>query len=209
MFEITRQLVKIKSVVNVPEFNGESREHGCSVKVELTTDNTVLDDLERGLRQAYYEKDNGKTSVDAEGQEELSLPRQDLALTKRKLPGVVMPVRLINEMAGYGLVFHCGASPESEIKLSEVGLDKFAVDMQQGGTVLVTFAMYSKPGTDVQGRIDHMAQTEIEISLVPPATKQAELPINKTAKKKTRADKAESDPFESSDLAQDETRIDA
>jgi hypothetical protein len=211
MFEIDRELVKVRSVTNVPEFKGEKREHGCSVKFELQTDNTILDVLEPGLRKAFYEKDNGKPTTTPEGQDELPLPRQDLDLTKRKFPFVHMPLKIDKEFAGYKLVYHCGATEASEIKLGDVALSDFSVDLQKGGTVLVVFGTYSKPGADVQGRIDHMAQTQVEISLIPPDEKQPELASaeKKTTRKKTAAEKiAESgDPLAGSDLAQDHTRI--
>ena len=211
MFEIDRELVKVRSVTNVPEFKGEKREHGCSVKFELQTDNTILDVLEPGLRRAFYEKDNGKATTNNEGQDELPLPRQDLDLTKRKFPFVHMPLKIDKEFAGYKLVYHCGASQESEIHLAEVALSDFSVDLQKGGTVLVVFGTYSKPGADVQGLIYHMAQTPIEISLIPPAGTQGELvPADKKgSRKKSAAEKAGSsdDPFANSDLARDHTRI--
>jgi hypothetical protein len=211
MFQIDRELVKVRSVTNVPEFKGEKREHGCSVKFELQTDNTILDVLEPGLRRAFYEKDNGKATTNNEGQDELPLPRQDLDLTKRKFPFVHMPLKIDKEFAGYKLVYHCGATETSEIKLGDVALSDFSVDLQKGGTVLVVFGTYSKPGADVQGRIDHMAQTQIEISLIPPEEKQQELaPADKKgSRKKTAAEKAggSDDPFAGSDLAQDDTRI--
>lgn len=212
-FEIDQKLVKVRSVTNVPEFKGEKREHACSVKFEFQTDNTVLDVLEPGLRKAFYEKDNGKSQANDEGQGELSLPRQDLDLTQRKLPLVNMPLKLKKEMAGYRLVYHCGATETSQIKLAEVALSDFSVDLQPGGTVVVMFSTYSKPGADVQGRIDHMAQTEIEISLIAPEEKQPELKPegSKGSRKKTAAEKAggSEDPFAGSDLAQDDTRIKA
>ncbi|MET3631608.1 hypothetical protein [Burkholderia sp. 572] len=202
MFEIDRALVKVRSVTNVPEFKGEKREHACSVKYELQTDNTVLDVLEPGLRKAFYEKDTGKAKVNDDGQSELSLPRQDLDLTQRRLPLVHMPLKLKKDFAGYRLVYHCGATEASEIKLGEVQLSDFSVDLQPGGTVLVMFSSYSKPGADVQGRIDHMAQTEVEITLLPPEEKQTDL-VGKDGKntKKTAAEKAGDDPFAGSDLA--------
>lgn len=212
-FEIDQKLVKVRSVTNVPEFKGEKREHACSVKFEFQTDNTVLDVLEPGLSKAFYEKDNGKSQANDEGQGELSLPRQDLDLTQRKLPLVNMPLKLKKEMAGYRLVYHCGATETSQIKLAEVALSDFSVDLQPGGTVVVMFSTYSKPGADVQGRIDHMAQTEIEISLIAPEEKQPELKPegSKGSRKKTAAEKAggSEDPFAGSDLAQDDTRIKA
>ena len=65
----------------------------------------------------------------------------------------------------------------------------------------------------MQGRIDHMAQTEVEISLIAPEEKQQELkPADvKGTPKKTAAEKkgGSDDPFANSDLAQDDTRIEA
>lgn len=204
MFQIERKLIKVRAVTNVPEFKGEKREHACSVKFEFVTDNTILEQFEPGLRKAFYEKDTGKTKTAPDGQQEMPLPREDLDLTSRKLVGVQMPLKIKKEMAGYELVYHCGASEESFIKLGEVGLSDFSFDLQDGGSVLVVFNAYSKPSADVQGRIDHMAQTEIEVSLIAPTTKQAELAPSKP-KKKTAAEKigTDADPFAGSDLAHD------
>jgi len=201
MFAIDQKLIKVRSVTCVAEFKGDKRDHACSVKFEYQTDNTILDVLEPGLRKAFYEKDNGKTKTGDDGQQELSLPRQDLDLTSRKLLGINMPLKLKKEMAGYALVYHCGASEESFIKLGDVALSDFSLDLQPGGTVLVMFSAYSKPGADVQGRIDHMAQTEIEVTLTPPTEKQADLvEKSKPTKKKTRAEKADDDPFAGTDI---------
>lgn len=203
MFGIERKLIKVRSVTNVPEFKGEKREHACSVKFEYQIDNTILDILEPGLRKAFYEKDNGKPKTADDGQQEMALPREDLDLTSRKLAGVHMPLKIKKEMAGYALIYHCGASEESFIKLGDVSLSDFSLDLQPGGTVLVMFSAYSKPGADVQGRIDHLAQTEIEITLTPPTEKQADLVDKaKAPKKKTAAEKAggADDPFAGTDI---------
>lgn len=211
MFSIDQKLVKVRSVTCVAEFKGDRREHACSVKFEYKTDNTVLDELLPGLRRAFYERDNGKTKTGDDGQQEMSLPRQDLDLTSRKLVDVNMPLKIKKECAGYELIYHCGASEESFITLGEVALSDFSLDLQPGGTVLVVFGAYAKPEAAEQGRIDHMAQTEIEITLTPPTEKQPELTpaASGRGRKKTAAQKiAESgDPLAGSDLAQDHTRI--
>lgn len=201
MFDIDRKLVKVRAVTNVPEFKGEKREHACNVKFEFTTDNTVLDHFDVQLRKAFYEKDNGKAKANANGQQELSLPREDLDLTSRRLVGVQMPLKVKKEMAGYELIYHCGASEESFIKLGDVGLSDFSLDLQDGGSVLVVFSAYSKPTADVQGRIDHMAQTEIEITLRPPSVKQADLvdEASKASKGSKKKEKKSEDPFVDSD----------
>lgn len=210
MFRIPGKLVKVRSVTNVPEFKGEKREHGCSVKFEWQTDNTILDELEPGLRQAFYIKASGKPKANDDGQQEMSLPREDVDLNERRFESVQMPLKLKKEYADHELTYMCGASEQSKIKLTEVKLSDFSVDLQQGGSVLVMFSAYSKPGAEVQGRIDHMAQTEVEILLHPATKKQQDLIAEEQARapKKTRKDKASQDPFANSDLAQDDTRID-
>ncbi|KKJ05879.1 hypothetical protein XF14_16400 [Burkholderia gladioli] len=200
-----QKLVKVRSVTCVAEFKGDKREHACSVKFEYRTDNSILDVFDKSMLRAFYEKDSGKAKVSDDGQGELSLPRADVALTARKLLGISMPLKFKKDLPGYELVYHCGASDASKIKLIEVMLSDFQLDLQEGGGVLVIFSAYSKPGADVQGRIDHMAQTEIEVSLTPPSEKQPDL-ADKASKpaKKTAAEKAggADDPFAGSDLAQ-------
>lgn len=206
MFSIEQQLMKIRSVTTVAEFKGDGREHAQNVKLEWTTDNGVLAEFDPQLRSAFYQRDDGKQKVSAEGQGELSLPRQDVELTKLRIPFLQMPIKFKKEFAGYQIVYHCGASEQSNITLSDVELSDFSFDMKEGGTVLVVFNAYAKPNAVDQGRIDQMMQVECEVSLIPPTEKQAELVPEKRGRgrpKKTAAEKVEQegDPFEGSDLA--------
>lgn len=205
MISFDRKLVKIKKVTGVEEFKGEKRDYGCSVRIEWVAANTVLDEFDKHVRTAFYERDTGKSSANAEGQEELSLPRQDVELTKRKCINVETPLRFIKELDGYEITFHRGASEKSDIKLTEVKLDDFVADPQEGGSVLMGCNAYMKPAAEVRGFIDHMSKTEIEISLTPPTVKQAELVPTKAQKKKAAAEKigTDADPFAGSDLARD------
>lgn len=206
MFSIERKLVKIKSATTVAEFKGDKRDHGQSVKVEIMVDNTVLDELFPGLREAFYERDSGKAKNADTGQGELPVPRQDLALTSRKLILVNTPIKLKNEMAGYTLIYHFGATDKSEVMLNDVALSDFTVDPHDGGSCALGFAMYSKPTTDVQGKVDHCTQTEIEITLTPPTEAQVSLPLDKPGKTQK---KRGTDPFAGSDLAKDGSKIEA
>jgi hypothetical protein len=208
MLSIERKLVRIKKVTGVEEFKGDKRDYGCSVRIEWLADNTVLDFFDKDLRTAFYERDTGKAGANAEGQGELSLPRADVELTKRRCIHVETPLRLKKELDGYTIVFHRGATEKSDITLGEVHLDDFAVDPHDGGSVLMGCKAYMKPPVEQRGYIDHMAQTEIEITLTPPEAKQADMVDKvKAPKKKTAAEKADEDPFANSDLAQDESRI--
>ncbi|WP_333992681.1 hypothetical protein [Burkholderia orbicola] len=84
-------------------------------------------------------------------------------------------------------------------------LSEFSVDPQDGGSALIACNAYVKPTVQDRGYIDHMAQTEIEITLTPPVPKSPDL-VDKAQKptasmSKTAAEKADDDPFAGSDLA--------
>jgi len=211
MLSIERKLVRIKKVTGVEEFKGDKRDYGCSVRIEWVAPNTVLDFFDKDARPAFYERENGSATHDAEGQGELSLPRADVELTKRKCVFVETPIRFKKEFDGYTIVFHRGATEKSDISLSEVKLDDFTVDPHDGGSVLLGCNAYMKPPVEQRGYIDHMSKTEIEITLTPPEAKQEDM-LEKPARgrKKKAAEKVggSDDPFANSDLAQDDTRID-
>ncbi|MCW5141094.1 hypothetical protein [Burkholderia cenocepacia] len=205
MLSIDRKLVKVKKVTPVEEFKGDKRDYGCSVRIEWLTDNTVLDELDKHLRPAFYEKERAGPKATASPQQEMSLPRADVELTSRKCVNVHTPLKLKNEYDGYTIVFHRGATEKSEIKLGQVKLSEFSVDPQDGGSALIACNAYVKPTVQDRGYIDHMAQTEIEITLTPPAPKSPDL-VDKAQKPapgkgKTAAEKANDDPFAGSDLA--------
>lgn len=103
------------------------------------------------------------------------------------------------------IVFHRGATEASDIKLSEVHLSDFSSDPQEGGSCLNECSAYVKPAAEIRGFIDHMSQTEIEITLTPPgADGQGDLlaPPKGRANKKAAAKAGDApDQFEGSDLA--------
>lgn len=205
MLSIERKLVRIKKVTGVEEFKGDRRDYGCSVRIEWIAPNTVLDVFDKDARPAFYERDTGNPGTNDEGQGELSLPRADVELTKRKLIYIETPVRFKKEMDGYTIVFHRGATEKSDISLSEVKLDDFTADPHDGGSVLMGCNAYMKPPVEVRGYIDHMSKTEIEITLTPPAA-QPDL-VEKAGKpkrerKKTAAEKVggDDDPFAGTDI---------
>lgn len=158
------------------------------------------------MGHAFYERDSGKSGTNGEGQGELSLPRVDVELTKRRLIHIETPIRFVKELDGYTIVFHRGATEKSDIKLSEVKLDDFTADSHDGGLVLMGCNAYMKPPVEQRGYIDHMSKTEIEITLTPPESKQVDL-VDKATKKGGKNEGA--DPFAGSDLAKDDSKIEA
>lgn len=211
MLSIERKLVRIKKVTGVEEFKGDKRDYGCSVRIEWIAPNTVLDEFDKDARAAFYERDTGKPGANNEGQGELSLPRADVELTKRKMIYVETPIAFKKECEGYTIVFHRGATEKSDISLTEIKLDSFTADPHDGGSCLMSCNAYMKPPVEQRGYIDHMSKTEIEITLTPPSAEPDLVDKAKGSRKKTAAEKIaeEGDPLAGSDLAQDSTRIEA
>ncbi|WP_333992682.1 hypothetical protein [Burkholderia orbicola] len=96
MLSIDRKLVKVKKVTPVEEFKGDKRDYGCSVRIEWLTDNTQLNELDKHLRPAFYEKERAGSNATASPQQEMSLPRADVELTSRKCVNVHTPLKLKN-----------------------------------------------------------------------------------------------------------------
>ncbi|SAL59378.1 hypothetical protein AWB71_03275 [Caballeronia peredens] len=214
-FEMDRTLIKIVAVTPVPEFKGEKRDHGVSVTFERMFENTILDEFDPDLREALYKPEDGKPKLDDKGQESFTMPLKGVKLTARKCLSIQMPMKLRKDLAGWQVVYHRGASEQSDVKAGDVKFSDFTlVDACEGGSVMLRFKGYQKLQPEVQGYVDHMAQTEVECTFREPENKQTDLVEEadkkaKSAKKKTAAEKVggSDDPFANSDLAQDDTRI--
>lgn len=216
MLEMERKLIKIVAVQPVAEFKGDQRDHGISVTFERNFDNTVLDEFDADLLPTLYKEEDGSPKVDAKGQEGFTMPVQGVKLTARKCMWVPMPLKLRKELEDWQIVYHRGATPQSDIKALEVRFSDFVlVDACEGGTTPLRFKAYQKLPPELQGYVDHMAQTEVECTFLAPENKQTDLVDQarkaKAPKKKTAAEKIaeEGDPLAGSDLAQDSTRIEA
>jgi hypothetical protein len=176
-------------------------------------DNTVLDEFDPDLRPALYKKDNGKpgaaSSTDANGQGEISLPQQGVKLTTRKCMSIEMPIKLRKELLSWQVVYHRGASDASAIKAGDTKFTDFQLrEACEGGSVLLRWKVYQKFQPEVQGYVDHMAQTEVECTFRAPEKKQADLVDQAQGQKAAAGSKKKSaDPFAGSDLAKDDTKI--
>jgi hypothetical protein len=206
-FEMDRTLIKIVAVTPVPEFKGEKRDHGVSVTFERNFENTILDEFDADLRPALYKAEDGKPLENADGQGEMTLPVRGVKLTARKCLSIQMPLKLRKDLAGWQVVYHRGASEASDIKAGDVKFSDFTLqDACQGGTVVLRFKAYQKLSPEVQGYVDHMAQTEVECTFRAPEKKQEDLvdQANKGSRKdKKKGAPKPSDPFHGSDLATD------
>jgi hypothetical protein len=205
-FEMDCTLIKITAVTGVSEFKGEDRDRGCSVTFERMFENTILDEFDADLRPALYKAEDGKLKTDNDGQAEFAMPLEGIKLTARKCKTIQGPIKLNKTLAGWKIVYHYGADEKSAIKASDVRFSDFVLrEACEGGSCLLSFKAYQKLPPEVQGFVDHMAQTSVECTFKAPEDTQTDF-VNEQnrkkrgGKKKTAAEKADENPFANTDI---------
>jgi hypothetical protein len=208
--EMDRRLIKIIAVHPVAEFKGDQKDHGVSVTFERNFDNSVLNEFGDEMLPTLYKEEDGSAKVDEKGQGGLTIPMPGVKLTARKNLWIPMPMKLRKELENWQIVYHRGASEQSAITANDVKFSDFMlVDASEGGSCLTRFKAYQKLPPEVQGYVDHMAQTEVECTFRAPEKTQADLvdQANKASKKKkkTAAEKIaeEGDPLAGTEFARD------
>lgn len=193
MFSVQDQLAKIVSCTNVSEKHGKERVPAISIGLYLVGAATLLDQFDSALRPMLLRKSQptpGELPMEHDGLTELRFPfMRNLAWDRR--------------YAGYILRFHIGASGAEDVLLAECGLKDIRFVVQEGGSVGIGFKVTAHPKDEIDhGKVATRLQQEIIITLTPPDVMPTLF---------DQADDAddEIDPFASSDLAQDSTRIDA
>jgi len=192
MFHVSDHLCKIVSVTNVSEKHGKERIPAMSIGLYPVGGGELLDQFDSGLRAMLYRKPlptPGELPMEHDGMTELRFPFMRNLAWDRKY-------------AGYLLRFHIGATGVEDVLLAECGLKDIRFTTQEGGSVGVHFKVTAHPKDEVDhGKIATRLQQELMITLTPP-----DKPVDLFSGDGEQQDD-ERDPFENSDLAQDETRI--
>jgi hypothetical protein len=192
MFSVSNHLAKIVSVTNVSEKHGKERVPALSIGVYMVGPGSWLDMYDSALRTMLYRKPQptpGELPMDHDDLTELRFPFMRNLAWDRKY-------------AGYLVRFRIGASGSEDVLLAECGLKDIRFVAQEGGSVGIGFKVTAHPNTEIDhGKICVRLQQEIFIDLTPPDT----MPTLFDGQDEETDD--ERDPFEGSDLAQDETRI--
>jgi hypothetical protein len=195
MFAVKDQLAKIVSCTNVSEKHGKERVPALSVGFYLVDASAMLDHFDASLRGMLYRKPQptpGELSMDHDNLTELRFPFMRNLAWDRKY-------------SGYLLRLHIGASGAEDVLLADCGLKDIRFTTQEGGSVGVHFKITAHPKDEVDhGKVATRLQQEVIITLMPP-----ENYVEPGLFSEQEEGDDERDPFEGSDLAQDETRIDA
>jgi len=193
MFKLQNQLAKISSVTNVAEKHGKDRVAAMSIGLYLVGSQSLLNDFDTALAPMIWRRPQptpGELPMDHDQLTELRFPfMRDFAWSRK--------------YAGYLLRFRIGASGADDVLLAECGLKDIRFVAQEGGSVGIAFKVTAHPKDEIDhGRIATRLQQEIFIDLTPPDHMPTLFDGHPAE------DDGERDPFENSDLAQDESRID-
>lgn len=195
MFSVHDHLAKIVSCTNVSEKHGKDRVPALSVGFYLVGGGELLDMFDVVLRPSLYRKPQPTPG---------ELPMEHDSLTELRFP-FMRNLAWDRKYAGYLLRLHIGASGAEDVLLAECGLKDIRFTTQEGGSVGVHFKVTAHPKDEIDhGKVATRLQQEMIITLTPP-----DKCIEPGLFGQPDEDDAERDPFESSDLAQDETRIES
>lgn len=127
MFEITEFTeCRLAAVTNRIEKHGDEDVPAVSLSVEMTTANTILDDIDPGLRHSLYKA--------VEGQDQL--PGVEPA-TPVLRTNVIDKVALTTSHEGWRLFVDDGIDDTTPMAFGGVKVDKLSVDAKQGGSIVL------------------------------------------------------------------------
>jgi hypothetical protein len=192
MFTVSNQLCKIVSVTNVSEKHGKERVPALSIGLYLVGSGSILDQFDSALRPMLYRKPQPTPGG-------LPLEYDDNELTELRFP-FMRNLAWDRKYAGFMLRIRIGATGADDVLLTECGLKDIRFVAQEGGSVGVAFKVTAHPKDEIDhGKVATRLQQEIFIDLTPPDHMPTLFDSEPQDDKR--------DPFENSDLAQDETRI--
>lgn len=131
MFNLDKHEATFVNLNTRIERHGEDRELAADIKISLRAQNTILDQLEPGLRTDLFRK--------AKRGEQPDIPEiGGDQLVAVKHPSVE-PLRLSHELTGYELEIAGLMDQIEPVLLVDVKLKKFVVAPLEGGSVELTF----------------------------------------------------------------------
>lgn len=158
-FALTNQSATLTS------FNPRSEQHGdeptpaADLKFAVAMESALLAMLDPQLRHTLYCKREG---VDPD------LVNQAHEAPNLRFPKLE-PLRWKHEIVGATLTVHHGLGGASDIVIDGCNVNKFSVDPQEGGTVIVGFRVQCKPSEAACGKLCLLIGEGVDITLEPPA----------------------------------------
>lgn len=154
--------------ITLANLNTRVEKHGdesvSAIDLTITQDvpNTVLDDFEAGLLDAFYKEADAGAQDEFDGFEVIAKPCLRFALLGAQ--------KLAFELTGYRLEIEYGISEETSIVLASVSVDKFTLELKEGGSVSMKYRVQCNSGLTEQiiGKLAMLISQEVRVTLTPP-----------------------------------------
>lgn len=175
MFKLMKAECKLLSVNPRAELHGEETRMACDLKIQMTANNDLLNELAPQLKEVFY------SGVDEHSD------LADLGMDDDYLPTLRFPeLKSINwdyKGAGYRVVINDQLGTGEDIYLIDTTLDRFKFTPQAGGIIQLIFRIVAHPNEKDMGSLCAHIQRDIELTLEPPkADKQADMKLQSLKK---------------------------
>lgn len=174
MFALTSHKASFSNLNVRIERHGDDRKLATDLKFTANAGNAILDDIDKGLRDALFRKPGSG--------EQQPLPIDGNNLTAVKFPALA-PVKLAHEFPGYELDISSEAGEENDdtLPLVDVTVKRLEIAPIEGGSVSLTFtaSVNAEPG-DLTDLATLLEIETVYLTLTPPKA-QAQLDDEKAS----------------------------
>lgn len=165
MFNLNNQRAKLSSVNPRAELHGEDPKTAVDIKFVVVMENTVLDSFDKHLRPALFEFAHDDYEEDLADQ---GTDRGDDYRPVLRFPSLgKFPWDY--KGAGYRLIIAQGFSGDEDLILIKTEIDKFKLQLKQGGSCEVEFRVIAHPNQADMGALCELIQHDVDITLEPPS----------------------------------------
>lgn len=160
MFQLQQHEAAIANVNQRIERHGDERELAADIKFTTSAGNALLDEFDKGLKEALFRKP-GKG-------EQQDLPIGDNPLTAVKFPSLE-PLKLAYEFTGYELQIDGLLEGTESIVMVDVKLKKFVIEPKEGGSVELSFTASAGVSPDELAELSNaLIREDVLLTLTPP-----------------------------------------
>lgn len=171
MFQLDQHEASLKSVNQRIQKHGKERVLAADVVVAVNAPNTILETIEKGLRQSLFRKPGKNDQMDFDHEQKAQAAQITDQLVQVKHPGLA-PVTVSHKFPGYELVIEdvFEESAVESIVLVDLTLKDLTVKPIEGGSVEITFKVQTEiTSKELAELSDALVREAARITLTPPS----------------------------------------
>jgi len=149
---------------------GTERVPAATLQLTYRASNDVLAEFSPDLKSSLYRRPN---SAEGDMADKADSRLDDPSyLPVLKYPNMKNKVALADKVVGATVTVHHGIRGKSDLVLDECTIDKFQLDPQEGGTVVVSFNVACIPSKDQAGDLHMKQDQDVVVTIQPPDAPQ-------------------------------------